>query len=81
MVGGKIIEVRDDRRAGTTRLWVMDNRPPHDEAAIYVETQAEMPVAGDAVWWQGRSAMWTPADRRFVDRVLPRIGYSFTPRP
>lgn len=78
MVGGKIIEVRPE--AEKTRLWVMDHRNG-DECAIYVEPQAEMPQCGDDVWWQGRSAYWTPSDRRFTDRRIPRIGYSFQPLP
>jgi hypothetical protein len=77
MVGGKIIEVKPEGEK--TRLWVMDHRDAHDEAAIYVETQPDMPEPGDDIWWQGRFAMWTPADRRFVDRELPRVGYSFSP--
>ena len=77
MIGGKVIEVRPEGQK--TRLWVMDHRQSSAEAAIYVETQTEMPVPGDDVWWQARLAYWTPADRRFTDRPMPRVGYSFMP--
>jgi hypothetical protein len=74
MVGGKVIECR--REGERTRLWCMD---AGDELAIYVKTEPEMPAPGDIVWWQDRVALWTPADRRFTDRKLERIGYSFDP--
>lgn len=77
MVGGKIIEVR--RMGDKVRLWCLNTTHSHDEAAIYVEPAADLPAVGDAVWWQGRKAYWTPADRHFVDRPLNRIGYSFKP--
>ena len=78
MVGGKIIEIRPEGEK--LRLWVMDHRST-DECAIYIETQAEMPQLGDDIWWQSRFAYWTPADRRFTDRPIPRVGYSFEPYP
>lgn len=75
MVGGKIIEVR--REGERTRIWCVDGS---DECAIYIETPSEMPALGDMLWWQGRTAFWTPADKRFVERELTRIGFSFDPR-
>lgn len=75
MVGGKIIEVRPEGEK--TRIWCIDK---HDECAIYIESVADGPQPGDQIWWQGRAAMWTPADKRFVDKELRRIGYSFDPR-
>lgn len=31
---------------------------------------------GDVVWWQGKDLLWTPKDKRFTDRIVPRIGYA-----
>lgn len=78
MVGGKIIEIRPEGEK--SRLWVMDHRNG-DECAIYIDTQTEMPQLGDDIWWQSRVAYWTPADHRFTDRPIPRVGYSFRAAP
>lgn len=75
MVGGRIIEVRPE--GSKTRLWCIDK---NDECAIYVETTPELPQPGDQLWWQGRAAFWTPADKRFVEKKLSRVGFSFDPR-
>lgn len=75
MVGGKVIEVL--RKGEATRLWCVDSYG--DETAIHVKTVEELPAPGDDVWWQGRGAYWTPRDRRFRDRELERVGYSFDP--
>ena len=77
MVGGKVIETRVE--GDVTRLWVMDHRTSNDECAIRIETQPELPQPGDDVWWQGRNCYWTPTDRRFIDRAIPRVGYSHEP--
>lgn len=80
MVGGKVIEVKrmtTENGRDVIRVWCVDK---FDECAIYIEPQKDSPLPGDSVWWQGRVAMWTPADRRFVDKELPRVGYSFDPR-
>ncbi len=76
MIGGKVIEVRSE--GDKTRLWCIDSGG-QDELAVYVKTTAELPACGDDIWWQGREVMWTPADRRFTDKHLERIGYSFDP--
>jgi hypothetical protein len=76
MIGGRVIEVRYEI-GRTRRLWVMD---AGNEAAIYVKPEDEMPACGDWVWRQQGHAMWTPQDRRFTDRKLRRVGYSFNPR-
>jgi hypothetical protein len=77
MIGGRVIEVR--REPEVARIWVMD--PDNsDELAIWVEPVADLPEPGDTVWWHSRQALWTPRDRRFVDWIIPRIGYSFDPR-
>ncbi len=78
MVGGRVIEVR--RAGDLIRLWVADTRS-HGELAILVRPAPEMPEPGDGVWWQGSGAYWTPADRRFEDRRLERVGSAFDPRP
>ena len=75
MIGGSIIEVLP--QGDKARVWCVDRNG--DEAAIYIKITPEMPVAGDQIWWQQRTALWTPKDRRFVDRHLERVGYSFDP--
>lgn len=83
MVGGKVIEIikLEDR------IWLncQDDWPPKhpDQCAIYVKRNAdsEAVAVGDGLWWQGGYAMWTPTDRRFVDRKIPRIGFSGVNRP
>jgi hypothetical protein len=61
------------------RLWI-DTREPTsgDHCAIYVEAtpEARSISEGDALWWQGAWAMWTPSTRAFFDRKIPRIGCS-----
>lgn len=46
--------------------------------AIYVERNgdSEQMRPGDNIWWQGKRALWTPADRRVVDKEIPRASYS-----
>jgi hypothetical protein len=81
MVGGAVIEVRQELVSGrpAVRIWCVDRNG--DEAAIYVA----MPEGGkaqvfDQVWWQGRTAFWTAQGGK-SDVPLPRIGNSFDPRP
>jgi hypothetical protein len=81
MVGGKIIEVREDHIG--MRLWCMD-LTYGDEVAIYVHRQPESnPKPGDDVWWQGDKAYWTPASRFVTDHPMVRVAgtNSFDPRP
>lgn len=91
MVGGDVKEVliRGDR------VWVNAKcRTYNDECAIWVERNddSERIRAGDAIWWQGRHAMWTPAEHRDTpclylrcgiqyDIQIPRIGYSGASHP
>lgn len=78
MVGGKIIEVHR-YRVDLLRVWCMDKEG--DECAIFIHPPTdEMPQVGDDMWWQGQTALWTPKDRRFIDRHLEKVAYSFDPR-
>lgn len=99
MVGGTVIEVVDlatkvyincaDKPRGRTKA---------DECAIYVERtpDAEKIEIGDAVWWQGGVAYWTPCKNRTsskearnrglkggvdYDVKIPRVGYSGASHP
>lgn len=95
MVGGNVREVllREDRiyvncgEVGSTH---------HNRCAIYIERseQSENVKIGDAMWWQGRNALWTPQEYNgplcggFADGQgtqwdisLPRIGYSGVHHP
>ena len=80
MVGGTIIEVK--REKDKVRLWVVGSRPveQYDELAIYVDAVAPECAVGDALWWQGSLAFWTPKDRHVIDEPLRKISNSFDPR-
>lgn len=81
MVGGTVITTIE---AGD-RIYIncRDRTYPKETCAIYVErnVSSEQIRPGDCVWWQGNRAMWTPADRRVVDREIPRRSYSGVPPP
>ncbi len=99
MVGGTVIEVVDL----ATKVYVncVDKprgRKKADECAIYVNrtAEAEKIEIGDALWWQGGFAYWTPCCNRHGDEHLderklkcgvdydikiPRYGYSGVPHP
>lgn len=87
MIGGRVVEtiILDDR------VWVniTDYR---DESAICLErTSAARTISpGDALWWNGVEAYWTPyetedlhCERRVgpKDVPIPRVGFSGVPRP
>ena len=79
MVGGRVIELRDDVVCGQNvrRVWCMDRNG--DECAIYVaRPDADRVAIGDQVWWQGRNAYWTAPGGK-EDVPLSRIGFSFDP--
>lgn len=79
MVGGMVIAIQEDgdRLYVNCRETNAGRRRP-DECAIYVERNAdsEQIRPGDNLWWQGKRAMWTPYDRRVVDKEIPRRSYS-----
>jgi hypothetical protein len=76
-----LVHVRDDRPAGyadTCSVRVVERRRKTGEP-VRIEP-------GDAIWWQGENALWTPAGVSHVgdaagcgkrwDVRLPRVGYS-----
>jgi hypothetical protein len=81
MIGGKVIEIEPDlKRFGPGaalvdcyRVWCVDQRG--DEGAIYI-ARDELPSIGDELVWHSGRPLWTPADRRFVERPLRRLGYN-----
>lgn len=86
MVGGIICEVV---KVDDTRWWVdcLDNC---DHCAIYLDPAGRDIRVGDALWWQGGYAVWTPKvvgthdhdERRGrIDTLLKKIGFSGVPRP
>lgn len=94
MVGGEVIDVV----RCLDRVWVNTIEPqrPNQPCAIYVERNeaSERIQPGDALWWQGRYAMWTPAENRVpmgsrpdhrggidYDVRIPRVGYSGVSEP
>lgn len=78
MVGGTLIDVMPTTCEGipVVRLWAVQKL---DELAVHVEPSDELPAVGDEIWWQDHTVFWTPADKRFRDRPLRKIGYSFDP--
>ncbi len=99
MVGGTVIEVVDL----ATKVYINCADKPRgrkkaDECAIYVKhtPESEKIQIGDAIWWQGGNAYWTPKDNRLSDEVanarglsggvdydipIQRIGYSGVSNP
>ena len=84
MVGGTIVEVI----LQSDRFWLncRDFTTHSYECAIFTEKPDWFkPKVGDRLWWQGRSAMWTPYDggepEGPEDLRIPRIGYSGVLRP
>jgi hypothetical protein len=75
VVGGKIIDI--GLGSAKMSLWVQNR---FDEIQIDVEPHQRVSV-GDFIWWQGRKAFLTKADRSMVDMTLNRIGYSHPPHP
>jgi len=77
-------------------VWINTREQEHQlsTCAIYVKNTAPACCIspGDVVWWQGRSAYWTPKSHGHpIERVggkmnvanvlLERIGFSGVPRP
>ena len=79
MVGGRVVAtIETADRIYVDCQEVLRHRGRPQTCAIYVVRNAdsEQIRPGDNVWWQGKWAMWTPADRRFTDRQIPRASYS-----
>jgi len=82
VVGGTIIDIV---KVSDHKWWVncADNlkRQRPDQCAIYLDPIGEPVEVGDALWWQGAHAMWTPAAGGRSDVKLPRIGFSGVAHP
>lgn len=78
MVGGVVIAMQEDGDRIYVNCQERVGRRRPDTCAIYVERNAnsEQIRPGDNLWWQGKRAMWTPYDRRVVDKEIPRRSYS-----
>lgn len=82
MIGGTVTDVKTTQET----VWIecVDNTYKKDRCNIRVESTPESKKIkpGDNIWWQGRSAFWTPKDStitfqgRNFDITIPRIGYS-----
>lgn len=83
MIGGTVITTIENG----TRIYinVRENvkRGRAQTCAIYVERNrdSEQIRPGDTIWWQGKRAMWTPIDRRVVEKEIPRASYSGVQSP
>lgn len=78
MVGGVVVEVveLEDRYYVNCRSLRYT-----DECAIHIKKTEFVPSFGDKMWWQGSWAFWTPADKKYVEKKIPRIGYSGVRHP
>ena len=76
MVGGDVVDVVLDGE----KVWVNCREPSSgDTCAIYVvrDERSEIIDVGDRLWWQGRTAFWTPLPiGGSSDIPLKRVGYS-----
>jgi hypothetical protein len=84
MVGGTVIEnaLGIGQRSGEPRrqLWCVDSNSRSDECAVFCDIEAGKDVRpGDRIWWQERTIYWT-RDGEFVEREIPKVGFSFDPR-
>lgn len=82
-VGGIVVETI----GLSDRIWANTREPSSgDLCAIWLERtdEARSISNGDALWWQGGHAFWTPRSLGepppFSDRRIPRIGCSGIPR-
>lgn len=79
MVGGVVINIV--RQSESTWIQCMDRTYSDQTCAIRVRDAKEMKI-GDALWWQGNRAYWTPKpDNGQEDIVLERVGYSHSNIP
>lgn len=82
MVGGTVITTIEDG----DRIYVNcrgTGCEKKETCAIYVErnSDSEQIRPGDNIWWQGKRVMWTPSDRRVIDKEIPRRSYSGVKSP
>jgi hypothetical protein len=77
MVGGTIVDIVKV----TPAKWWVNCVERHDQCAIYLNPAGLPLEVGDGLWWQGRSAFWTPASGACADVELERIGFSGVPHP
>lgn len=82
-VGGIVVETI----GLSDRIWANTREPSSgDLCAIWLERtdEARSISNGDALWWQGGHAFWTPRSAGdpppFADRKIHRIGCSGIPR-
>lgn len=77
-------------KVSTTRWWVDCLRRNNNHCAIYLDPAGRDIRVGDALWWQGGYAEWTPkvagtheydARRGRVATLLKKIGFSGVSRP
>jgi len=87
MIGGTVIKTNGDY--DNIEIVVKGTGcEENDILAIKVEVSSKSRSIseGDAVWWQGRKAYWTPKNHKgewikeASDIEIPRIGYSYTPK-
>ena len=72
-VGGKVVEtiVLPDK------VWINARDKYEGDCAIYVENDARARCVseGDALWWQGSNAYWTPKAHLVSYEEARRLGY------
>lgn len=76
MVGGIVIEVADHPTENILYVNVVD-RNNRDKCALYVlkNEQSDQIEIGDALWWHGSIAYWTPKNNRIDDEAAKTIAF------
>lgn len=90
MIGGIVVEVAEIKdRPDVLYIDCRDNVYIRETCGILVQKNeiSNQIQLGDKIWWQGRWAMWTPANTHRgkqgvdFDIQIPRIGYSGMQHP
>jgi len=84
MVGGMVITtIEDGDRIYVNCRELLTHRGRPQTCAIYVDRNSDSVQIrpGDKIWWQGNRVMWTPIDRRVIEKEIPRRSYSGVSSP
>lgn len=83
MIGGTVIGVV--RKAGLTLINVLGSGcERNDERAIEIVedcSRIRRIMPGDAIWWQGRKAYWTPAEFKGMKMISGNDGGTISDIP
>lgn len=77
MVGGKVTDIWKWPAHGELVKVVVVDKGEYLGVDLKKNSDSLAITRGDTIWWQSRIACWTPHDRSFVDRHIPRVGFSY----